>query len=115
MECKYWDIAADIAVENVMLEMNLNFLKLHRDTERKTRVAALKEKCGALTAEKIYRYFLKAVPDEEELAEWKLLFHRDEHVFWTEPEQLEISLAQWKKISERIKTDLKTFSSGKSS
>lgn len=114
VESKYWDIATDIAVENVMLEMNLNFLKLHRDTERKAQAAMLKEQCGGLTAEKIYRYFVKTVPGEEQLAEWKLLFHRDEHVFWTAPEQIEISLAQWKKISERIKTDLKTFSSGKS-
>lgn len=113
MEIKYWDIATDIAVENVMLEMNVNFLKLHKDTERKTKAADLKTKCGALTAEKIYRYFLNTQPDEEELAEWKLLFHRDEHIFWTQPEQMEISLAQWKKISERIKTDLKTFSKGK--
>lgn len=115
MESRYWDIAADIAVENVMLEMNLNFLKLHRDTERRAQADALKEKCGVLTAEKIYRYFLKTAPDDEKLAEWKLLFHRDEHIFWTKPEQMEISQAQWKKISERIKTDLKTFSSGKNS
>ena len=113
VETKYWDIAADIAVENVMMEMNLHFLKMHRDTERKAEAAALKEKCGALTAEKIYRYFVKEKPDEESLAGWNLLFHRDEHIFWNRPEQLEISLAQWKKISERIKTDLKTFSRGK--
>lgn len=113
VEHKYWDIAADIAVENVMLEMNLHFLKLHRDAERKAKLRPLLEKCGALTAEKLYRYFVKEEPDEEELAEWMLLFHRDEHIFWIEPEQMEVSLAQWKKISERIKTDLKTFSSGK--
>ena len=113
VEAKYWDIAADIAVENVMLEMDLRFLKLHRDAKRKAMTTALKEKCGALTAERIYRYFRKEKPEEEYLAELELLFHRDEHVFWTKPEQMEISLAQWKKISERIKTDLKTFSRGK--
>lgn len=113
VDTKYWDIAADIAVENVIVEMNLNFLKIHRDTERRAEGAALKAKCGALTAEKIYRYFVKSKPDEEELAGLRLLFHRDEHIHWMQPEQMEISLAQWKKISERIKTDLKTFSKGK--
>lgn len=113
VETKYWDIAADIAVENVMLEMDLHFLKLHKDAERKAQAAALKEKCGSLTAEKIYRYLCKEQPDEETIAGWKLLFHRDEHIFWNVPEQMEISLAQWKKISERIRTDLKTFSRGK--
>lgn len=113
VEAKYWDAAADIAVENVMLEMDLRFLKLHRDAERRAEVLALKEKCGALTAERIYRYFRKEKPEEEYLAGLRLLFHRDEHIFWIKPEQMEISLAQWKKISERIKTDLKTFSRGK--
>lgn len=113
VEAKYWDAAADIAVENVMLEMDLRFLKLHRDAERRAEVLALKEKCGALTAERIYRYFRKEKPEEEYLAGLRLLFHRDEHIFWIKPGQMEISLAQWKKISERIKTDLKTFSRGK--
>ena len=113
VETKYWDIAADIAVENVILEMDLHFLKIHRDTERKAEGAALKIKCGALTAEKIYRYLMKEKPDEEELAGLKLLFHRDEHLYWVQPQQMEVSLAQWKKISERIRTDLKTFSKGK--
>ncbi len=113
VEVTYWDAAADIAVENVMLEMDLHFIKLHKDTERKAAAAALKTKCGALTAEKIYRYFLREKPDEEELAGWKLLFHRDEHMFWNMPEQLEISLAEWKKISERVRTDIRTFSKGK--
>lgn len=113
VETKYWDIASDIAVENVMLEMHLNFLKLHRDTERKAIAAELKEGCGALTAERLYKYFLKTQPEEETLCKWRLLFHRDEHIFWTKAEQMEISLAQWKKISERIKTDLRTFSKDK--
>lgn len=114
VESRYWDIAADIAVENVMLEMGLHFLKLHRDAERKAELASLKEVCGALTAEKLYRYFEREKPDEERLAAWKLLFYRDEHTYWRKPGQMEIPLAQWKKISERIKTDLKTFSNGKS-
>ena len=113
VETKYWDVAADIAVENVMLEMDLRFLKLHRDTERRAEALEVKERCGGLTAEKIYRYLLKTRPEEERLAGWQILFHRDEHIFWTEPEQLELSLPQWKKISQRIKTDLKTFSKGK--
>ena len=81
VETKYWDIAADIAVENVILEMDLHFLKIHKDTERKAEGAALKAKCGALTAEKIYRYLAKEKPDDEKLADMKLLFHRDEHMY----------------------------------
>ncbi len=114
VETKYWDIAADIAVENVMLEMDLRFLKLHRDAERRAEILTLREKCGALTAERIYRYFRKEKPEEEYLAGLRLLFHRDEHIFWTKPEQMEISLAQWKKISERVKADLKSFTKNKS-
>lgn len=110
METVYWDLAADIAVENVILEMNMTSMKLRRDTELRAALTNLKIRCGALTAERIYRYFKTEKPEMEQLEELRRLFHRDEHIFWTQAETLEVSLAQWKKISERIKTDLKTFS-----
>ncbi|MFM9709762.1 hypothetical protein, partial [Streptomyces galilaeus] len=49
-----------------------------------------------------------------ELLELATLFKRDEHEIWTAAETLEITTAQWKKISERIKAELKSFSEDKS-
>lgn len=42
------------------------------------------------------------------------LFARDVHSLWKPAEQLEITQEQWKKISERIKADLKSFTKNKS-
>ena len=41
------------------------------------------------------------------------IYYRDAHVYWQQVEQLEVSEEQWKKISERIKADLKSFSKDK--
>lgn len=113
LETAYWDVATDIAVENVILELDLSIAKTPKDSEILAKLKTLKEKCGQLTAEKIYKYFLKSKPEEETLQEYRILVHKDEHLFWSSPEVLELSLAQWKKLSERVKTDLKTFSKGK--
>ena len=51
--------------------------------------------------------------DADELEELEVILKKDVHEFWEEPENYEISMAQWKKISERIRTDLKTFSKEK--
>ena len=44
---------------------------------------------------------------------WKRLCKRDEHIYWEKKEELELSQAQWRKISERIRADLKSFSRDK--
>lgn len=112
LDKRYWDLATDIAVENVILEMNLPAFRLQKDAEIKYRLEQLKEK-SPLTAEKLYKSIQKGLLSEEELEELEILLQRDVHDFWEEPENYEVSMAQWKKISERIRTDLKTFSKGK--
>lgn len=49
-----------------------------------------------------------------ELSELGSLFRRDVHERWGATGTLEITAAQWKKISERIKAELKSFSEDKS-
>ncbi len=110
MEEEYWDLAADMAVEGAILDMELAFANLKRDEEARGRLAAWKERTGSLTAEKIYRYFRKNPPSEEEKKELKRLFMLDEHMHWKEQEELLVTQEQWKKISERMKADLKSFS-----
>jgi len=38
------------------------------------------------------------------------LFTLDSHVFWKEREQIELTKEEWKKLSERIKADIRAFS-----
>ena len=108
-----WDLAADIAVENVIQEMDLSSVALEEDQDRARKLRVLKEDVGALTAEKLYRYFRLNPPTPSEREELVRLFFRDSHELWKPAEELVINQELWKKISERVKADLKSFTKGK--
>lgn len=110
---EYWDMATDIAVEAVILDMDLHLVKLSDDGELGSQLALLKKQAGGLTAEKIYRHFRIEEPSTKAVAQWQRLCKRDEHIYWNRKEELELSQAQWRKISERIRADLKSFSKDK--
>ena len=113
LEKELWDLAADIAVENVIIEMSLSSVTLQSDKDALRKLAILKEDAGALTAERIYRFFTNNPPSVREKEEYKTLFQRDSHVLWTPQEEVMMTLEQWKKISERVKADLKSFTKAK--
>lgn len=52
MEGECWDIAADIAVESAILDMELAFANLKRDEEAREKLTALKERTGGLLPKK---------------------------------------------------------------
>ena len=117
MKEEYWDMAVDIAVENIILELDLPAAALTRDGEARNRLTRLRKLVPNLTAEHIYREFLVSNPSEEATQEYKRLFTVDAHALWYKKEgtkqQYEITQEQWKKISERMNAELKSFSSGK--
>lgn len=78
--------------------------------------ASVNKSSGVLTAERIYKRMKENYPEPDELLELGNLFRRDNHESWlrAEPETLELTQAQFKKISERIKAELKAFSQDKS-
>ncbi len=108
-----WDLAADIAVEKVILDLRLAGVSLEEDSEAERKLRILEEDIGALTAERIYRYFRQNSLTADEEQELRRLFVRDVHSLWKPAEQLEVTQEQWKKISERIKADLKSFTRNK--
>lgn len=124
LHANYWDLATDIAVENVILEMNLSSVTLENDQELRQKLAFFQKEAGGLTADRLYRYFKNDPPSKQLSEEWQALFYRDAHVYWMPKETGEgdrdkltretISQEQWKKISERVKADLKSFSAKKS-
>lgn len=117
MEQELWDVAADMAVENAVLSLGISGIDVTGDSERKETLDEWREKVGALTAERIYRSLKNDRLGTTELLELANLFRRDIHEGW-EPtenaETLEITQEQWKKLSERIKAELKSFSGDKS-
>ena len=114
LEPENWDLAADIAVENVILDMHLPSVTLEQDEDALRKLRILREDIGVLTAERIYRYLRHNPITPNERAEITHLFQKEVHTLWKPREELEITLEQWKKISERIKADLKSFTKAKS-
>ena len=114
LETDLWDLAADAAVENVILEMGIAGVTLEQDADSRRKLKILGEDIGALTAERIYRYLRHNPITPTEREEWIRLFQKDIHSLWKPVENIEMTLEQWKKISERVKADLKSFTKAKS-
>lgn len=108
-----WDLACDVAVENIIMELDLYRTAQRDDPERRIKLDLLKSRAGGLHAQALYRLMLVEEPSEREREDLIRLFKRDEHELWLPSEKLEISLEEWKRISERVKSDLKSFSGGK--
>ena len=109
-EEEVWDLACDIAVENIIMELEVPSFMLHDDSDRKQLLRGISMEVRALTAEKIYKYFLVNPLSKSDRLKFEGLFAQDRHIYWRKLENYEISEQAWKKISERIKTDLGTFS-----
>ena len=52
----YWDLACDIAVENVITELGLKITLASREGKQARYIAAIKQELKYVTAEKIYAY-----------------------------------------------------------
>lgn len=130
----YWDLACDIAVENVITELNLKAVTTARETQQAQFIGAIKQELKHVTAEKIYGYLRQAMPDPNKIAEIRGLFYADNHEIWymTGEEKAEAyGLPQsgqggsdeqegeggngsamavaWQGIAERMQLDLETF------
>lgn len=113
LEKENWDLAADIAVENVILDMQFPGAVLERDADAVRKLKVLREDIGTLTAERVYRYLKRNPVTANEREELSRLFYKDSHALWTQREKMELTQEQWKKISERVKTDMKAFTKPK--
>lgn len=111
---EYWNLAADIAVESIILDMDLPAAAMVRDPSVRDALFRLKRRVPVLTAEKIYREFLVNAPSEDFMREYAELFTVDSHGSWRKRQQDEIVITEeeWRKISKRIQTELKAFSKG---
>lgn len=108
-----WSLASDIAVEAAILELEMPGMTLLRDEKVRGKLRVMREEVSALTAEKIYTYLKNFQISDREREELSHLFFMDMHRYWEPAQELVISADQWKKLSERVKADLKSFSQGK--
>lgn len=127
-----WDLACDIAVENVINELGTKSVEVARVQKQKTYIEELKKQVSMLTAEKVYAYFKETGLDREKAAYMREHFKADDHEIWymTDDERndsydnntksgdsppdgtesrSELS-EEWKEISERMQIDIETLS-----
>lgn len=108
-----WNLACDMAVENTIMEFAIPNTQLKRDREKREVIRGLQREGIKMNAEKIYRFYKEKPLDIDVLTEYLNLFQVDDHEIWKETQQMNLSLSDWKKMTERIKADLKSFSDGK--
>ena len=77
-----WDLACDIAVENTITELGLKAAESRRQAAQQSEIGNLKQKVGALTAEKLYSYFKSSGVSPVELAKMRGIFYADNHEIW---------------------------------
>lgn len=109
VERELWDLAADMAVESVILEMRLPMAVVDTDPEAENKLRIWREDVGSLTAERIYKYMRQSPITPRERQELIRLFYRDGHSRWEPAQEIQMTPEQWRKISERVKADLKSF------
>ncbi len=116
-----WNLAADIAVENIILDMDFGAAALSDDEERRKVIETLKQNIPVFTADRIYRFFKTIGITEEAEEKYKALFMIDKHLHWfdnntvkeDDKEEIIVTKEDWEKISRRIRTEISHFSKNK--
>lgn len=123
----YWNLAADIAVENILSEMNSPQISCNGVQYQQQMLTFIRNDVKPLTAEKIYKYLLEKNYGEEEIEKLKEYFYRDNHGLWwpeddekpegdngdggnEQPVDIESLMKEWEEISKKLGVDLDTLS-----
>ncbi|MBQ9155408.1 MAG: metallopeptidase [Eubacterium sp.] len=77
-----WDLACDIAVENLINKMNLKSLSCERETAQAWLIRDLAGKLPRLSAEWIYKYFMEENISDVEIEQLRRNFMADDHSIW---------------------------------
>ena len=78
----YWDLACDIAVENVIRELEIADAAASRGAQQAPYLDLIQKEIEHPTAEKIYRYLRRTKPDEARVADLRGWFYADNHAIW---------------------------------
>ncbi|MDO4296454.1 MAG: VWA-like domain-containing protein [bacterium] len=87
VEHTYWDLACDIAVENIITELNLKTVKAPREEKQRAYIEELRNFVKQMTAEKLYVYLKENVQDAQTIKEMQEVFAADEHFIWYQTEK----------------------------
>lgn len=82
LDHQVWDLACDIAVENVISELGLHSVNAKRESWQQKTLVELKNQGVKLTAEKIYHYFKEKSISPMEATDLRAPFLGDDHRIW---------------------------------
>ena len=108
-----WDLACDVAVETIAAELGF---PAGRDEWQRNILAELRREVRPLTAEKIYRHYIKKNLSSGQLREIRKHFRVDDHGLWYQEGGFNLAGGgddAWAQIARRAQTDLQTFSRGR--
>lgn len=108
---KLWDLASDIAVENMIDDLYVKPVYIRPGSFRREIYRKWKNQYGILSAERIYR-ILETLP-EEETERLILEFRRDDHHFWKNTEEksgMASPKKQWEDKRKKLQTEMELMS-----
>ena len=108
-----WNLAADIAVESVIDDWNLQNIRKSQSWIRQRTYRDLKEEIKVFTAEKIYGVLVRWKFSNREMERMIREFTVDDHKYWAKDEDDDRKSEmnqRWQDISEKMQTDMETFS-----
>lgn len=123
-EKRLWDLACDIATEHVIDGLHHRSIRYPRNAFRSNFYGSLEKKLKVLTAEKIYKLFVEEQPQEYQIRKLEKEFRIDDHSMWPKPPEndnqppssaMQQLNDKWQEISEKMQTELETFSKEASS
>lgn len=133
LEHTYWDLACDIAVENMIAELNIASVTAKREKQQEKYLLAIKQELQQVTAERVYAFLKGTVTNPKEIEQIRDLFTADNHEVWymyekeiesryelisnsrqsrgqAEGFKGKCEMANvWQQIAERMQVDLMTF------
>ena len=116
---RLWDLSCDIATEHVIDGLNHRSIRYPRNAVRSNWYGTFEKKLKVLTAEKIYKLLVDEPLLEYQIRKLEKEFRIDDHKRWPQPpennNQSPSSAMQqlndkWQEISEKMQTELETFS-----
>jgi len=112
-----WDLACDVAVESILDELHYPCLEAGYSPAKQKVYGELRAELPVLTAEGVYRHFLRKDYDPYQIARLQRTFLVDDHGLWDMPQndnddQSEQQDEEWKDRSEKTRTAMETVMAG---
>ena len=112
-EERLYHLSCDIAVESIIDELQYRCVMKARSFPRREMYRELKKEMKTLTAERIYEVLRKKALTQKQLEQLEVDFRVDDHSYWPKDEEKKRQNQienRWQDISERMETEMETFS-----